>query len=122
MSLFREINSLVTSLVKTLLSRNFCQTSLRVNFTFCEESVSQKNSVKSKLMFEFFVKSCLTSINFLKHFTFSNFRCFSQTLFTENAKTENFFYYCFDFLSLFTFLNFETQKLRQNALNVSLVF
>ena len=29
---FREISSLVTSLVKTLLSRNFCQKSVRVNF------------------------------------------------------------------------------------------
>ena len=31
-NIFREINSLVTSLIKTLLSRNFCQKTLRVNF------------------------------------------------------------------------------------------
>ena len=30
--IFRQINSLVTSLMKTLLSRNFCQKSARVNF------------------------------------------------------------------------------------------
>ena len=29
---FRQINSLVLSLVKTLLSRNFCQISVTVNF------------------------------------------------------------------------------------------
>ena len=29
---FRQINSLVFSLVKTLLSRNFCQKSVTVNF------------------------------------------------------------------------------------------
>ena len=30
--IFREIDSLVTSLVKPLLSRNFCQKSVRENF------------------------------------------------------------------------------------------
>ena len=32
---FRQINSLVFSIVKTLLSRNFCQRSVSVNFNFC---------------------------------------------------------------------------------------
>ena len=30
--IFRQINSLVSSLVKTLVSRNFCQKSVKVNF------------------------------------------------------------------------------------------
>ena len=41
---FRQINSLVFSLVKTLLSRNFCQKSVTVNFrnfhTVCRKSES----------------------------------------------------------------------------------
>ena len=45
---FRQINSLVFSLVKTLLSRNFCQKSVTVNFrnfhTVCQ---SLKFSVKA---------------------------------------------------------------------------
>ena len=46
---FREIISLVTSLVKTLLSRNFCQKCVRVNFhhfhSFSKNSVFRKNFV-----------------------------------------------------------------------------
>ena len=42
---FREINYLVTSLVKTLLSRNFCPKSMRANFRNFQ-SVWQEQSVK----------------------------------------------------------------------------
>ena len=42
---FREISSLVTSLAKTLLSRNFCQKCVRVNFRNCHHQTSPSTTL-----------------------------------------------------------------------------
>ena len=43
---FREINSLVISIVKTLLSRNFCQSACETESKF---TLTEKNFVKSTI-------------------------------------------------------------------------
>ena len=45
-NIFHEISSLETSLVETLLSRNFCQKCVKVNYGILQPLSFRKNSVK----------------------------------------------------------------------------
>ena len=79
---FREISSLVTSLVKTLLSRNFCQKCVRVNFrNFHRRVVSQQCNFSSSEQFEFMVY-CNKSSLIRKSRLLSNNSYFHQILVT----------------------------------------
>ena len=53
--IFREINSLITSLVKTLLSRNFCQSSVEI-FDFPAPQILREINYKNSQSSNF--KSC----------------------------------------------------------------
>ena len=58
--IFRQINSLVISLVNTLVSRNFCQKSVRVNSWNCEWFSHRKNISWNQLSSNFFrqIRGC----------------------------------------------------------------
>ena len=73
--IFREINSLVTSLIKTLLLRNFCQNCMRENLcyfhTVCHEVwKNKKYSLTEKIFREFNslgTSSAKISVSFTLH-------------------------------------------------------
>ena len=62
---FRQINSLVTSLVTTLFSRNFCQRWVTVNFHNFHTEQKMGHSSKLNQFDDFFVKT--HCIYFLMH-------------------------------------------------------
>ena len=55
--IFREINSLVTYLVKSLLSRNFCQKCVRENSRNFHTVNSSKNGQKWAVRTKYFISS-----------------------------------------------------------------
>ena len=75
----REIFSLVTSFVKLLLSRNFCQKSVRQNYFCAVLAIFNKNSVKSTFLLtklitrNIFSPLCVFIVEHCKEFRKINF-------------------------------------------------
>ena len=75
--IFREINTLAISLVKTLLSRNFCQKCVRVNFSQCSaikwKIYSDRKNISSNHLFGNFFSRNVDFTKFLAKMRESKF-------------------------------------------------